>query len=96
MYKEHYMAQKLVNLPWGRFVEMIKYKAERYGKQVIFVNRYYPSSQLCSACGYKNPDLKDLKIREWICPVCGAKHQRDENSAINILNEGLRTFYEEE
>ncbi|MDY3659506.1 MAG: zinc ribbon domain-containing protein, partial [Bulleidia sp.] len=57
---------------------------------VIKVNRFYPSSQLCSACGHKNPLVKDLSIREWICPVCGISHDRDINACTNILNEGLR------
>ena len=60
-----------------------------YGRELIFVDRWFPSSKLCSECGYKKTDLT-LKDREWTCPVCGKHHDRDLNASINILNEGLR------
>lgn len=75
---------------YGQFQRMIEYKSKLYGKELIKVNRYYPSSQLCSNCGYQNPLLKDLSVRKWECPECGQIHDRDINAAINILNEGLR------
>lgn len=66
--------------------------AKRYGTQVVFVDPFFPSSQLCNDCGCQNPELKNLKIREWICPVCGEYHERDLNAAKNIYDEGGRAL----
>ncbi|MCM1009050.1 MAG: IS200/IS605 family element RNA-guided endonuclease TnpB [Ruminococcus flavefaciens] len=75
---------------WGMFVTFLKYKLEEVGKRLIKVNKFFASSQICSCCGYKNPDTKNLSIRAWDCPECGAHHDRDVNAAINIRNEGMR------
>lgn len=77
---------------WGAYVRMLEYKLKDRGKQLIRVDKFFPSSQLCSACGYKNPLLKDDRVREWDCPHCGTHHNRDFNAAVNILNEGLRIY----
>lgn len=79
----------------SEFITMLKYKAEWYGKTIVQISRWFPSSQLCSECGFKNPALKDTSIREYDCPECGTHHDRDINAAINILREGLRILEEE-
>lgn len=75
---------------YGMFLRMLEYKLKQRGKYFVKVDKFYPSSQICHCCGYRNPELKNLRIREWLCPKCGAIHDRDENAAINIKNEGLR------
>lgn len=75
---------------WGMFTTMLTYKAERKGKHVVRIDKFFPSSQTCSVCGSINPLTKDLNIREWTCPDCYTVHNRDTNAAINILNEGMR------
>lgn len=75
---------------WGRFTSLLQYKMEEKGKHLIKVDRFYPSSQTCHCCGALNPEIKDMKIRRWACPECGAEHDRDHNAAINIKTEGLR------
>ena len=88
--QNHNFAREVLDVSWYEFTRQLKYKANWYGKQIIKVDTYYPSSQLCHVCGYKNADIKDLTIREWTCPSCGTHHDRDVNAAINILNEGLK------
>ena len=75
---------------WGMFTNMLMYKAAWAGKTVVKVDKFYPSSQLCHVCGYKNEATKNLAVREWTCSQCGTHHNRDHNAAINICNEGRR------
>ena len=75
---------------WGMFLQMLSYKLPQEGGMLVKVDKWFPSSQLCHVCGSRNTDLKDLRIRKWTCPVCGAEHDRDHNAAINIREEGLR------
>lgn len=78
---------------WGMFTTFLQYKLEEAGKQLVKVDKFFASSQLCSVCNCKNPDIKDLSIREWTCPKCSTHHNRDVNAAINIKNEGMRLVF---
>ena len=90
MVQNHRLAKAINDVSWSEFIKMIEYKANWYGRTYHKINRFYASSQTCNICGYKNVDTKDLNVRKWVCPECGTNHDRDNNAAINILNQGLK------
>lgn len=94
MVRNHHLAKEISSAGWGSFLTMVKYKMESAGKYFLRADRFFASSQTCSCCGYQNPEVKDLSVREWICPVCGAVHDRDENAAKNLLLAGARMLKE--
>lgn len=89
MVKNHKLAKSISDASWGEFVRMLEYKALWNEKEIVKINRFYPSSKLCNICGYKNVNLT-LNDREWTC-ACGTVHDRDYNAALNILKEGIKT-----
>ena len=89
MMKNHKLAKAIGDVSWGKFIDVLEYKALWNDKSVVHIDRFFPSSKTCSKCGWINNNLT-LKDRNWICPECGSVHDRDFNAAINILNEGYR------
>lgn len=85
----HKLARCISDAAWGNFLRMLEYKAAWSGRTLVKIPTFYPSSQTCSCCGYQNRAVKDLSVREWVCPDMRANHQRDENASQNILRETL-------
>jgi len=86
MVKNRRLAKAIATTGWGTFRRMLEYKGEWYGSYVHKVDRFFPSSKTCNHCGYVLDELP-LSVRVWQCPICGTIHDRDINSAINLLNE---------
>ena len=92
MQKKHYVAKGLNENPISEIIRVLKYKANWSNKKLIQIDRYYPSSQICSVCNYQNKKVKDLKLRKWECPNCHTTHDRDYNASVNIMFEGLKIY----
>lgn len=89
MIRNHKLAASIASASWSELTRQLSYKSGWYGRKYIKIDPFYPSSQTCSCCGYKNALVKKLSVRKWVCPECGHAHDRDVNAAINILREGL-------
>lgn len=89
MLKNHKLSKSIQELSLHKFKQILVYKADWYNRDIIEIDRYYPSSKLCNVCDYKNNDLT-LKDRKWVCPQCGTNHDRDHNAALNIKKEGIK------
>ena len=92
MVRNQKQADSIQEMNFGEFRRMLEYKAQWYGRKIVFVDRFYPSSKTCNECGYVNKTLK-LSDRVWICPDCGKIIERDYNAALNIRDEGIRMIY---
>ena len=95
MMKNRHLSKSIASVGWSQFLTMVQYKMERDGKHFRKISRWYPSSQTCGCCGYKNTDVKDLSIRKWICPKCGTWHDRDVNAQQNIYKLGVKMLQDE-
>ena len=89
MMKNHKLAQAFSDVSLGTFYTMLEYKANWNDKTIVKIDRFFPSSKTCNVCNYINQNLT-LKDREWICPDCNTKHDRDFNASINIKKQGLK------
>jgi putative transposase len=92
MVRNHKLAQAISDVGWGIFVNFLHYKLDREGKVLVEIDRWFPSSKLCSNCHYQVNEMP-LDVRTWTCPSCGTHHDRDGNASINITAEGIRMLW---
>ena len=90
MSQEYNFGKTISDNGWGLFTNYLEYKLRDRGKHYVKIDKFYPSSQICHCCGFKNEEIKDFAIRKWTCPKCKNEHDRDVNAAINIRNEGIK------
>ena len=86
---KNYLSKSISRMSWSTFTKFLENKCKLTGRTFKKIGKFYPSSQMCSCCGYQNKKIKSLSIREWVCPECETFHDRDINAAKNVLNEGL-------
>jgi putative transposase len=86
------LSQAIIDAGWGELLRQLRYKCEWYGRTLVVVDRFFPSTRRCSACHAKGPKL-DVSVREWTCAECGAVHDRDVNAAVNLRDEGMRLYW---
>jgi putative transposase len=84
--------QLISDAGWGELLRMLRYKCEWYGRTLVIVDRFFPSTRRCSACHAKGPS-RDVSVRGWVCAECGAVHDRDVNAAVNVRDEGMRLYW---
>ena len=96
MMRNHNLAGSIASVSWSSFMRMLEYKSEWYGVNLLRAGRFDATSQTCSSCGYHDTSLKDLSIRDWVCPQCGARHDRDVNAATNILRAATEKYFNEQ
>jgi len=90
-----FIQHQISDYGFAEFLKILEHQAGKTGTSIQKIDRYYASSQTCHICGNQNPETKDLRVREWTCPHCGAVHARDRNAAKNILKVGASTFFGE-
>lgn len=90
MMKFSHNAKNYNDVSWYKFISMLEWKSKFYNCLVVKADKFFASSQLCNSCGYKNEEVKNLSVREWVCPQCGEVHNRDHNAAINLKNNALK------
>jgi len=94
MIKNHKIAKTLTDASLSEIIRQLEYKTKWKNKKMYKIDTYYPSSQICNKCGYKNERIKDLSVREYDCPKCKNHLDRDYNAAINIMFEGIKKYME--
>ena len=96
MVQNKHLSKSIYDASWSELIRQLKYKCIWKNKRFYQVNTYYPSSQICSRCGYKESKVKDLSVRVWECPKCTSRNNRDLNASINIMFEGVKIYMERE